>query len=125
MSTEEAKAEFLENEIKDAFQKAFPSRQSASDLEVFRAGYLLNKQVNEDSLTGNQVMNHFKQHNETLEKVRPDEPIFVLRAQDITAPDIIFYWVQKNVDTVSEAKLKEAVHTALAMRRYDKRRDPD
>lgn len=75
-------------------------------------------------VTENQMTTHLKANNETWAKVRPDEPVFVLRGQDITAPRIILHWIEMNLDIVSEAKLKEAFHTVLSMRRYDERRNP-
>jgi len=35
-----------------------------------------------------------KHNNPTLENVADDEPIFVLRARDVTAPDTIREWAQ-------------------------------
>lgn len=32
----------------------------------------------------------------TLAKVADDEPIFVLRAQDVSAPEVIEYWLKLN-----------------------------
>lgn len=85
----------------------------------FKAGYLAAQQP-----SGNQYSGYLVEGNETLRKVHKDEPIFILRAQDKTAPETIMHWMTKNLDTVTEAKLKEAWQTVLAMRRYSFRRDP-
>jgi hypothetical protein len=81
------------------------------------------KVLEEVILTENQMTSHLKANNETWKKVREDEPVFVLRGQDISSPRIILHWIEMNLDIVSEAKLKEAFHTVLSMRRYDSRRN--
>lgn len=113
-----------ENEIKEQYRKHHPKgwkewKEIEGDFEIFKAGYLAN-----NPQTGNQIISYFKEHNQTLAKVHTDEPIFVLRAQDVSAPRVIMQWIEMNLDIVSEDKLKEAYQTALAMRRYTVRRDP-
>lgn len=116
--------EFLrEKEIKekfDAFTKIDASKEGfTAAYEIFKSGYLA-----AEPETGNQYTGYLKEGNKTLEKVNKDEPIFVLRAQDNTAPGIVLNWIAKNLDTVEEFKLKEVYQTVLAMRRYSFRRDP-
>lgn len=117
-------AQLKEKEIREKFESWLNSDKDVKltgnvIYEVFKEGYL-----SSGSPTGNQYTGYLKEGNKTLEKVRQDEPIFVLRAQDNTAPGIILHWIGKNLDTVDEAKLKEAFQTVLAMRRYTERRDP-
>lgn len=38
----------------------------------------------------------FKNHDSCLDKVAADEPIFVLRGQDLSTPAIIREWVRRN-----------------------------
>lgn len=112
--------ELFEEEIKEAYQKVrseLTTPEQECDFNFFRVGYLSAR-----LLSGNQ-MSHLKEGNETLAKINPDEPIFVLRAQDITAPRVIVHWIELNLDIVSEAKQKEAYHCALAMKRYESRRN--
>lgn len=120
LKEKEIQEKFLEwiqnNPSKIAFT---PERFQETCYEIFKGGM-----QSEQQPTGNQYTGYLKEGNKTLEKVQKDEPIFVLRAQDNTAPGIILNWIAKNLDTVDEAKLKEAFQTALAMRRYSFRRDP-
>ena len=61
------------------------------------------------------------------DKAATSEPLFVLRAQDMTAPILVAAWIlfQFVVDLITqqnvcpEAKLREALECALAMRSYD------
>lgn len=124
MSIEELEA-LREKEIHERFQTwlldapAYAPSDYDKIFQSFKAGYILNEPP-----SGNQYTGYLKEGNVTLEKVRKDEPIFILRAQDNTAPGIVLSWIGKNLDTVDEAKLKEAFQTVLAMRRYHSRRDP-
>lgn len=61
----------------------------------------------------------------TLLKVQPDEPIFVLRAQDMTAPATIRKWVAFNADTAPARKLAEALECAAVMEHWPNRKMPD
>ena len=73
--------------------------------------------------------------NDCYEKAEPDEPVFTLRAHDMTAPVVVGVWIvfQFVVDLIAQqpvcpvAKLREAFECALAMRSYDpaKRKFPD
>lgn len=59
-----------------------------------------------------------------LAKIGDDEPFFVLRAQDMSAPGLIDAWVTKNKNSVSPDKLKEARDLAENMRLWKGRRAP-
>jgi hypothetical protein len=61
----------------------------------------------------------------TLAKVSSDEPIFVLRAQDKTAPATIRRWVALNIETAPARKLAEALECAEVMERWPNRKMPD
>lgn len=50
-----------------------------------------------------------------LPKVRPGEPIFVLRGQDASAPMTIRGWAARNVRTSPTAKVDEAIADAEKM----------
>ena len=55
----------------------------------------------------------------------PDEPLFVLRARDRSAPGVVVDWIRANIETAPESKLREALDQALRMRRYPYRRNAD
>lgn len=124
MSPEEIK-EILDKELYTGPGSTSESQAVYGKDEVITKLLTLFSKQEPDLPSGNQTYNHLKEHNETLKKVYPDEPIFVLRAQDNTASGVVLHWIEKNMNSISEAKLKEAMHTALAMQRYTKRRDPD
>ncbi len=64
-------------------------------------------------------------HNDTcLQKAADDEPIFVLRAQDLSAPDVVDYWIARNPQ-ISPEKRNEAVALACAMREWKNRKVAD
>ncbi len=47
----------------------------------------------------------------------PDEPLFVLRAQDLFAPDIVTAWAEvAALRGVPEAKIEEAMKVVKAMK---------
>lgn len=120
MSIEELQ-DLKEKEIQEKYEALASTAGSEliGSYQIFKAGYLANEQP-----SGNQYTGYLKDGNKTLEKVRPDEPIFILRGQDKSAPEVVQHWIAKNLDVVEEPKLKEAWLTVLAMRRYDSRRDP-
>jgi hypothetical protein len=62
--------------------------------------------------------------NSTLNKAADDEPIFILRAQDMTAPQTVLEWMQRNPQ-IGEAKFAEARDCADAMRAWPERRKAD
>ncbi len=66
----------------------------------------------------------FKNSCPTLAKVADNEPIFVLRAQDRSAPLAILYWMHLNPDLPQE-KRREAFQCAEQMFNWPKRKSPD
>lgn len=66
----------------------------------------------------------YKSTCKTLAKVAPNEPIFVLRAQDVTAPETILFWLQNNT-SISDEKWDEAISCARAMRCWPKKKAAD
>lgn len=60
--------------------------------------------------------------DETLCKVGDDEPIFVLRAQDATAPTVVMHWVQLNMHggSTPTAKIAEAIDLARVMEAWQR-----
>jgi hypothetical protein len=59
------------------------------------------------------------------EKAAPDEPLFVLRAQDVTAPDVIEFWISLNPQIQFTPKGYEAQELANAMRQWQNRKLAD
>lgn len=58
----------------------------------------------------------FRDNCPTLKKVAPDEPIFVLRAQDQLAPLVLGYWIEMaKADGTPQEKLDEAEKCQDAM----------
>lgn len=57
-----------------------------------------------------------------LSRAREDEPVFVLLARDVVAPDVIEYWAQQRIEAgknkPDDPQIKEAFEMADAMRRY-------
>lgn len=61
-----------------------------------------------------------------LVKAADDEPIFVLRAQDLLAPRIVREWVARAMAYgLPEAKAKEALDLAERMEQWPTRKYPD
>lgn len=58
-------------------------------------------------------------------KAEDDEMLFVLRAQDATAPKVVLHWIAKNFENTPEDKLREAFECALEMRKHKNRKKPD
>lgn len=59
-------------------------------------------------------------HDSCLEKIKPGEPFFVMRAQDLTAPEHVENWAKLAEEFgASSAKVEEAQATAKAMREWD------
>jgi hypothetical protein len=67
---------------------------------------------------------HTKLNNPCLQKAADDEPIFVLRASDKSAPQVIGYWIQLNL-TASNEKLRDAVDVAKEMEAWPNRKQAD
>lgn len=66
----------------------------------------------------------FKNDDRCLNKVADDEPIFVLRAQDRSAPAMIRSWVSWNYSTLDQKHIDEALACAEAMEEWPFRRNP-
>jgi hypothetical protein len=61
-----------------------------------------------------------------LSKLAPDEPYFVLRAQDLLAPELVEAWaVEAALNGCAEDKVADARAIAAAMRKWRKRKMPD
>ena len=61
-----------------------------------------------------------------LEKVQPEEPIFVLRGQDMLAPKLVEEWaLEARKHGLKMDKFIEAMTTADAMRAWHYRKYPD
>lgn len=64
--------------------------------------------------------------DQCLQKVAPDEPIFVLRAQDALAAELVREWARRAaVHGCPAAKLCEAYDLADAMERWPQKKYPD
>ena len=66
-----------------------------------------------------------KSECKTLRKIGDNEEIFVLRAQDDSAPKAVLQWVLLNFDHLSDDKATEAFECALRMRRHHPTKAPD
>ncbi len=63
--------------------------------------------------------------NSCLNKAAPDEPVFVLRAQDALAPEIVRDWaMQAQANGASTDKVEEAYSLAEKMEAWPTRRMP-
>jgi hypothetical protein len=65
-----------------------------------------------------------KSTNPSLKKVGEQEEIFVLRAQDASAPRSVILWIADNLHA-SDEKLRDAFECALRMRRHPKTKAAD
>jgi hypothetical protein len=65
-----------------------------------------------------------KQNSLTLKKSGDHEEIFVLRAQDASAPRSVILWIADNLQA-SDDKLREAFECALRMRKHPKTKAAD
>jgi hypothetical protein len=67
-----------------------------------------------------------KETDTCLQKAAPTEPIFVLRAQDQTAPDLVREWARRaEALGTPAAKVTEARELAVRMERWPTRKVPD
>jgi hypothetical protein len=67
-----------------------------------------------------------KKYCPCFEKAADDEPIFVLRGQDVLAPMVVEYWAELAAKLrVNPPKILEAYQCAQAMREYERRKVPD
>lgn len=53
-----------------------------------------------------------------LAKAADNEMLFILRAQDVTAPLVVLEWIKCNFLNCGEDKLREAFECALQMKRF-------
>ena len=61
-----------------------------------------------------------------LDKVKPGEPIFVLRAQDKLAPALVRLWAERAaVNGCDPAKVLEAGDISREMEKWEPRKFPD
>jgi hypothetical protein len=65
-----------------------------------------------------------KHNSLTLKKVGDREEIFVLRAQDASAPRSVILWIADNLHA-SDEKLRDAFECALRMRKHPKTKAAD
>ncbi len=56
--------------------------------------------------------------------IPPDEPCFLLRAQDLSACQLVALWLSLNYH-ISEEKRKDALSTLEAMRQWSKKKKAD
>lgn len=75
----------------------------------------------------NQAKVHTKANDSCLRKIGYDEPIFVLRAQDISADDAVQKWIDMNVGHLGfdHPKIRDAVATRDAMAAWPHRKVAD
>ena len=60
-----------------------------------------------------------KHNSLSLKKADDHEEIFVLRAQDASAPRSVILWIADNMNA-SEEKLRDAFECAMRMRKHSK-----
>ena len=62
-----------------------------------------------------------------LSKLPDDEPVFLLRAQDVTAPDVMVDWVlgAERAGCTNQQKLADALQLSVKMREWPNRKVPD
>jgi len=65
-----------------------------------------------------------KSTSPSLKKAGGQEEIFVLRAQDASAPRSVILWIADNLQA-SDDKLRDAFECALRMRRHPKTKAAD
>ena len=59
-------------------------------------------------------------------KAKPNEPLFILRAQDALAADVVAYWIWRaELAGVPKRKIEGARAALKAMKRYPGRKTPD
>lgn len=54
-----------------------------------------------------------------LEKIPDHEELFLLRAQDESSPSVIMRWIEENLWTAPEEKIREVVEIALKMAKQE------
>lgn len=70
-------------------------------------------------------INNNKYNSPCLEKADANEPIFVLRGQDISSPPTILRWMADNFESLPEEKLQDAFETVMQMKNWERRKKPD
>ncbi len=62
-----------------------------------------------------------------VQQMDPEEPVFILRGQDILAPDTVRHWaiLALAADVSPTAKVREARAWALVMEKWEPRKLPD
>lgn len=61
-----------------------------------------------------------------LGKAADDEPVFILRGQDVLAPDLVDYWADDaEANGCGPEKVAEARELAAKMRAWPRRKYPD
>lgn len=69
---------------------------------------------------------HEKRYDKTFTNCKEDEPVFVLRGQDIPAPMVVEYWAELAAKMqVNTPKVLGAFDCANAMRRWATKKIPD
>jgi hypothetical protein len=66
-----------------------------------------------------------KQNNNCWKNAKEDEPVFVLRGQDVSSPNVVMEWINLNINTAPVEKLQEAFDCVLAMRKYQNKKIAD
>jgi hypothetical protein len=61
-----------------------------------------------------------------MAKASDNEPVFVLRAQDVTSPQVVREWARlAALNGCTPAKVEAALATATAMEQWPHRKQPD
>lgn len=68
---------------------------------------------------------HSKHNSKCLANAADDEPVFVLRGQDVSSPNVVMEWISLNINTAPPEKLREAFECVLEMQRYHNRKIAD
>lgn len=63
--------------------------------------------------------------NGCLAKAKDDEMLFILRAQDMSAPLVVLEWIKINFQFCPEDKLREAFECALQMKKFSPKKTAD
>lgn len=72
--------------------------------------------------TKKDILDAYANNAGILSRIRDDEPIFILRAQDVLAPDTVEYWARRlyeyhlNVQQIDT--FNSAIHISVLMRDY-------
>jgi len=70
--------------------------------------------------------NYYNKYNSgPLQRAADDEPIFVLRAQDVSAPNVVMEWINLNLNTYPAEKLEEAWGFVRMAKKYANRKIAD